>query len=681
MLTKINWHSKKVKFFIIGLGGLSILAILLLLGNLTIKSQISSTLKNYNLQSECIDINPWGCLTLTNTKIMEPSRFAGGFIEKLVIRFSPLNPKKIKSVLLSNFYIPINLDQHSASGEPENSGRSNIISMLPEKISFQQGSVSIQGRIFENLNGEIIHRANNLKGNISFGELKCNFELVQQVDFTDFTLTTSGSYHLSPGFNINELSCRGRIDDSSINGESQISISVKILSDKPLDFKFNFRVDLKSSIPQVEIVDYNLNFNYEQGAVHIQSDSFFYPLPENEQLHLIDYQLSGDCSMWYSQEQLFWQVEDINLNNLILFSPLLCEDTVCFENLNISRGSGSIHFSDHHLNLDSLIIVIGDSNQTNPGFLNLTAQVHYSQPYQLALSLTGSEIKVEEVINMIPSPLIPNLKGITGEGSFDFHLGFIYHQDYPESTELIVEGTFHQLRITSLGEKINIARLRNPFTTTIKIGSEIGQQLVVGPDNPNFICLDNLPRYVWGSVLICEDGGFWSHHGFSLFHLRRALRENLSAGHYISGGSTITMQLARNLFLSGDKTLSRKLEEAVLTWQLERNLTKKRILEIYLNIIEFGPGIRGIGEAAHYYFAVSAYDLTPLQAAYLATIIPNPRRYHRLHYEQGGISNYWQGNVYKILKLAYAKNYLDSLQYNEFADDTIYFRGIKNNVY
>lgn len=678
MLTKINWHSKKVIFFIISLGALIILTILLLIGHLTIKSQISSTLKSYNLKSECIDINPWGCLTLTNTEIIEPSRFAGGFIEKLVIRFSPLNPKKIKSVLLSNFYLPIKLDQQSGSEEQENSDRINIISMLPEKISFQQGSVNIQGRIFENLNGEIIHCADNLKGNINFGELECSFELVQQVDFTDFTLTTSGSYQLSPGFNIHQLSCRGRINDGFINGESQLSISVKMLSDRPLDFKFNFRVDLENSIPQVEIVDYNLNFNYEQGAVHIQSDSFFYPLPENEQLQLIDYQLSGDCSIRYSQEKLFWQVEDINLNNLILFSPLLCEDTVYFRNLNIARGSGSVDFSDHHLTLDSLIIVIGDSDQINPGILNLTAQVQYSKPYQLAVSLTGSEVKVEDVINMIPPPMIPNLKGITGEGSFDFVLGFEFHQDYPESTELIVEGTFHQLRITSLGEKINIARLRNPFTTTIKIGSELGQQLVVGPENPNFIYLDNLPQYVWGSVLICEDGGFWSHHGFSLFHLRRALRENLSAGHYVSGGSTITMQLARNLFLSGDRTLSRKLEEAVLTWQLERNLTKKRILEIYLNIIEFGPGIRGIGEAARYYFAVSAYDLTPLQAAYLATIIPNPRRYHRLHYENGSISNYWQGNVYKILKLAYTKNYLDSLQYNEFADDTIYFRGIKN---
>jgi membrane peptidoglycan carboxypeptidase len=114
------------------------------------------------------------------------------------------------------------------------------------------------------------------------------------------------------------------------------------------------------------------------------------------------------------------------------------------------------------------------------------------------------------------------------------------------------------------------------------------------------------------------------------------------------GASTITQQLAKNLYLSREKTLSRKVREAFWTLALEAELPKSRLLEIYLNIIEWGPGIYGIGEAARHYFGVDARNLEPQQAAFLATIIPNPVKYY-VYFQRGALSEAWQKRVRELL--------------------------------
>lgn len=126
------------------------------------------------------------------------------------------------------------------------------------------------------------------------------------------------------------------------------------------------------------------------------------------------------------------------------------------------------------------------------------------------------------------------------------------------------------------------------------------------------------------AVTIAEDDKFWGHEGFDLEGLEVALLRNLEAGRLAAGGSTISQQLAKNLYFSPEKSVIRKLREAVVTWRVERSLSKARILELYLNCIEWGDGIFGIGAASKHYFGVSPSALTPLQAARLAAILPNP---------------------------------------------------------
>ena len=126
------------------------------------------------------------------------------------------------------------------------------------------------------------------------------------------------------------------------------------------------------------------------------------------------------------------------------------------------------------------------------------------------------------------------------------------------------------------------------------------------------------------AVIVAEDSTFWEHHGFDWEGMRIALDKNIDRGRLSAGGSTITQQLAKNLYLSPEKSITRKLQEAILTWRLEMNLSKERILEIYLNVVEWGKGVYGAEAAARRYFGVSAANLSKSQAATLAAMLPDP---------------------------------------------------------
>jgi len=125
------------------------------------------------------------------------------------------------------------------------------------------------------------------------------------------------------------------------------------------------------------------------------------------------------------------------------------------------------------------------------------------------------------------------------------------------------------------------------------------------------------------------DGKFLDHDGFDWEGIQKALEKNVKKGRIVAGGSTISQQLARNLFLSGERSWWRKAQEAAITLMIEALMGKRRILEIYLNVVEWGDGVYGAEVAARHYFNVSATALTEEQAAFLASILPRPRYYDR----------------------------------------------------
>lgn len=131
------------------------------------------------------------------------------------------------------------------------------------------------------------------------------------------------------------------------------------------------------------------------------------------------------------------------------------------------------------------------------------------------------------------------------------------------------------------------------------------------------------------AIIAAEDSKFLEHEGFDFEAIQKAYEKNLKKGRLVAGGSTISQQLAKNLFLSGKKTPWRKIEEAFITLMIENVMSKRRILEIYLNVIEWGNGVFGAEAAIHYYYGVSTSSVTAEQAARLAAMVPNPRFYDR----------------------------------------------------
>ena len=143
-----------------------------------------------------------------------------------------------------------------------------------------------------------------------------------------------------------------------------------------------------------------------------------------------------------------------------------------------------------------------------------------------------------------------------------------------------------------------------------------------------WVPLSNISPYLIKAVLIAEDDKFWRHEGFDYEAIQRAIEKDIKARRYKFGGSTISQQLARNLYLSPAKNPFRKIREAFITWRMERVLSKRRILELYLNVVEWGEGIFGVEAASRHYLGKSSSELTPEEATRLASVLPNPRKYH-----------------------------------------------------
>ncbi|CAM2972966.1 monofunctional biosynthetic peptidoglycan transglycosylase [Acinetobacter celticus] len=157
---------------------------------------------------------------------------------------------------------------------------------------------------------------------------------------------------------------------------------------------------------------------------------------------------------------------------------------------------------------------------------------------------------------------------------------------------------------------------------------------------------DQISDYMKQAVVAAEDAKFLQHHGFDWAGMQFALERNKDKGKVVAGGSTISQQLAKNLFLYNKRSFIRKGQEAVATWMMERMWSKQRILEVYLNSVEFGDNIYGVEAATQHYFGKSSRSLSREQAAFLAALLPNPKYYqdHRddrkLQYRKRMIQKY-----------------------------------------
>lgn len=207
--------------------------------------------------------------------------------------------------------------------------------------------------------------------------------------------------------------------------------------------------------------------------------------------------------------------------------------------------------------------------------------------------------------------------------------GFRLHipQGHWEEMDVHLEYKTHDIKLHRAPEELN--RFREPFVYSPEGSS---RTLRMDPAAPSYTRLEAIPALLRSSVILAEDPNFYTHDGIDTAVIRKAILDNLHDGKFSRGGSTITMQLVKNILLTREKTLARKAEEILLTLVIESDtsITKDHLLELYLNLIEWGPEVYGVKEASAFYFAKSPAQLMLDECLFLACIIPNPRKYKSL---------------------------------------------------
>jgi monofunctional biosynthetic peptidoglycan transglycosylase len=198
-------------------------------------------------------------------------------------------------------------------------------------------------------------------------------------------------------------------------------------------------------------------------------------------------------------------------------------------------------------------------------------------------------------------------------------------------------------------------------TLTIEVRDWQGAEhpFLLGPKNRYWTPLESIPEEMKWAVIVAEDAGFYEHQGIDVPALREALKYNLEQKRMARGASTITQQLAKNVFLSREKSLWRKLREFLLAREMEQELSKGRILELYLNVVELGPMVHGVGHGSRHFFGKTPEEMSPAECSLLAAILPGPRIAYNPRLEPRKV----QRRAARLLKLLEGRNILDQSQY------------------
>ena len=248
-----------------------------------------------------------------------------------------------------------------------------------------------------------------------------------------------------------------------------------------------------------------------------------------------------------------------------------------------------------------------------------------------------------------PRGLTPLLTGLRMTGTFAVQTALDFDSERTTDTRVKLS-VANDCQIQQITPELSPKRFATFWRREVKGPNKQPIEVESGPGSPNWVPFDAISPYMETAVMVCEDGHFPYHRGFDFEAMQNSIRENLNQGRFARGASTISMQLAKNLYLGREKTLGRKLQEAVLTQLLEQELSKQQLMELYLNVIEYGPGIYGIGPAAKYYFNKRPSELTLAQALYIASILSNPERQH--FDPDGKVSLGWTRYLQKLMHIA-----------------------------
>lgn len=308
---------------------------------------------------------------------------------------------------------------------------------------------------------------------------------------------------------------------------------------------------------------------------------------------------------------------ELGLTDVSAFQSSLADTTIRIPQLK----------TDLFIDLSINKIKIKPSSYIRIGTLSIHPEIHLekNKSWKISLLIDEKNLDTNALIEALPDGLFGPVKSIKTEGHIDYR--FLLDVNLEQADSLIIESELikKDFRITNPGI---LARMNNSFLYTAYEEGKPVRSFIIGPENSQFTPTSAVSPLLINAILQSEDGQFFFHNGFRIDAIREALIHDIKAKKFARGGSTISMQIVKNVFLNRNKNIARKLEEAMIVWLIESNkiTSKQRMFDVYINIIEWGPNVYGVSEATQYYFKKTPSELTLDEAIFMASIIPHPKR-------------------------------------------------------
>lgn len=360
---------------------------------------------------------------------------------------------------------------------------------------------------------------------------------------------------------------------------------------------------------------------------------------------------------------------DLDLHQVGFYSPRIAADPIVDVAFGLT-ATGKWRRDERALSVASGEIRLAKAKATLEGELRLA-------PENLGVDLKMSlpRTNCEDAVHAIPKAVLGSADAFHFRGMMSGELALSFDWEALDELELSLR-LKNDCRFVDWPKAADTSRFMRVFVHEALSPDGEPFDFETGPMTEVWSPLETLSPYLLPAFLAHEDGAFLRHPGFSVFAIRESLIRNLSRGRFERGASTITMQLAKNLFLNREKVLVRKLREVLYTWWLESAFGKEHILELYANVVELGPYIYGVKSASLHYFGRDPADLSPAEAAFLATSLPAPRRAGE-QYERGELSRSGRSRMGNLLRSMKRRNLIseEAADYGlEELDDFRFYR-------
>jgi Transglycosylase len=308
---------------------------------------------------------------------------------------------------------------------------------------------------------------------------------------------------------------------------------------------------------------------------------------------------------------------------------------------------GTMHLdSKGVLEMERLVLRSGAVRLNLKGILDISSQLP-----KITIEVEMPEASCQDLLASLPVGFAPKLNGMALKGKLGLTSKLKLDAADLEHTE--VDLTIAPLGCTVLVDPpmADVNALKRELTISVSGANGERRSYALGRSNADFHPLSRISRHIKSAFIVAEDSRFYRHDGFDKKQLKRAFVTNLQESRVRRGASTISQQVVKNVFLHHKRTFSRKFQEAVLTWRMEQVIPKKRILELYLNLVEMGPGVYGVGQATRHYFGRPPRRVTPLQAAHLAALTPSPRYFGQRFRDGDRPGQAWKDKLSMLLRM------------------------------